>query len=426
MRVDYRRDLNSNSLVLWEEEQLDTASYQVRMLMANQLEGFLGCRVHQMDGALLFYYDITSRQSLDILLQHQKITGKLLRLLLESLIEALETLKNYLLSMDDFVLEARFIYMDPEQKQVCFCYLPGHKKSFQGQLRAFGEFLLPRLDNQDREGVVLGYAFYQLAVRENFTAEEIRGLLREGEKFRESGNAGEIREGMEKPEQNPEKDQDLPEMEKRQELLEAFFAPDEEETGRDWKKAGIPGIAAAAAVLLGGAGAWAGGPPAGLAAGLISAGAVLLPYWVWRRRQKAAGEENSGEPLREEKVFEEETEGEEKEPEIFPEERTVYMGPEEPERKAWLIPEEGEKLLLDRQVILLGKNRQYADLQLSSPGVSRLHARMVWNGETYQLGDLNSRNGTWVNGSLLPADRMVALEDGDKIRFGDLTYLYRR
>ena len=108
-------------------------------------------------------------------------------------------------------------------------------------------------------------------------------------------------------------------MEKRQELLEAFFAPDEEETGRDWKKAGIPGIAAAAAVLLGGAGAWAGGLPAGLAAGLISAGAVLLPYWVWRRRQKAAGEENSGEPLREEKVFEEETEREEKEPEIFPE-----------------------------------------------------------------------------------------------------------
>ena len=64
MKVDYRRDLNSNSLVLAAEQQPDIASYQVRMLMANELEGFLPCRVHQMDGSLLFYYDITSTEGL--------------------------------------------------------------------------------------------------------------------------------------------------------------------------------------------------------------------------------------------------------------------------------------------------------------------------------------------------------------------------
>ena len=53
MQVEYRRDLYSNCLVLSEEEQPDLASYQVRMLMANELKGFLGCKVHQMDGRLL-------------------------------------------------------------------------------------------------------------------------------------------------------------------------------------------------------------------------------------------------------------------------------------------------------------------------------------------------------------------------------------
>ena len=66
----------------------------------------------------------------------------------------------------------------------------------------------------------------------------------------------------------------------------------------------------------------------------------------------------------------------------------------------------GRNFLLDRQVILLGKSGQYADLQLPSSAVSRLHARLVWNGETYELGDLNSRNGTWVNETLLGAEQM--------------------
>ena len=78
MQVEYRRDLYSNCLVLSEEEQPDLASYQVRMLMANELKGFLGCKVHQMDGRLLFYYDITSKQSLETLFEHQKISAPVL------------------------------------------------------------------------------------------------------------------------------------------------------------------------------------------------------------------------------------------------------------------------------------------------------------------------------------------------------------
>ena len=79
-----------------------------------------------------------------------------------------------------------------------------------------------------------------------------------------------------------------------------------------------------------------------------------------------------------------------------------------------------------KTLVSLGKSGQYADLQLPSSAVSRLHARLVWNGETYELGDLNSRNGTWVNETLLGAEQMEPLQDGDKIRFADLTYLYRK
>ena len=58
--------------------------------------------------------------------------------------------------------------------------------------------------------------------------------------------------------------------------------------------------------------------------------------------------------------------------------------------------------------------------------MSRIHARLVWDGETYRISDLNSRNGTRVNQILLDPGKEERLKDGDEIQFADLTYLYRK
>ena len=428
MKVEYRRDLSSYCLVLAAEQQPDVASYQVRMLVAIELDGFLPCRVHQMDGSLLFYYDITSRQSLEVLFQHRRVVGKELALLLESLVEALETLKNYLLCMDNLVLNARFIYTDAEKEKIWFCYLPGYGTAFGQQLREFSEFLLPRLDNQDREGVVLGYAFYQLAVKGDFTADAVRALLRGGRESLQApgeGQGGELRE--EEPDRSRRNSgPDPTQAETGEAMLESFFRQEEEETPPDWKRAAVPAGAVLASVLLAAGLAWMGALPAGIGAGAALTAAVCIPYFIRKRKPEKTEEEKQTAVCDGQEEFQEEKEMEEIE-EQAEAEKTVYMGPEEKRCQGALIPlAGGRNFLLDRQVILLGKSGQYADLQLPSSAVSRLHARLVWNGETYELGDLNSRNGTWVNETLLGAEQMEPLQDGDKIRFADLTYLYRK
>ncbi|MBE0690565.1 MAG: FHA domain-containing protein [Anaerolineae bacterium] len=58
-------------------------------------------------------------------------------------------------------------------------------------------------------------------------------------------------------------------------------------------------------------------------------------------------------------------------------------------------------------------------------GVSRLHAAIVRNEDTLTLVDLNSSNGTFLNGQLLVPDTPRVLRDGDEIRFGRLVaHLY--
>ena len=56
-------------------------------------------------------------------------------------------------------------------------------------------------------------------------------------------------------------------------------------------------------------------------------------------------------------------------------------------------------------------------IQLDEPSVSSRHAQISVTGETYELRDLNSTNGTRVNGE---STTSVTLQIGDRIKFGKL------
>jgi len=77
-------------------------------------------------------------------------------------------------------------------------------------------------------------------------------------------------------------------------------------------------------------------------------------------------------------------------------------------------PDRGRVFELDRDVVLLGRDES-SPVWLTDPQVSRHHAQMVRRGDTYQVVDLESRNGTMVNGKRVEACR---LSPGDVIRIG--------
>jgi pSer/pThr/pTyr-binding forkhead associated (FHA) protein len=53
-------------------------------------------------------------------------------------------------------------------------------------------------------------------------------------------------------------------------------------------------------------------------------------------------------------------------------------------------------------------------------GVSRLHAAIYRTKHTLSLADLDSSNGTYLNGERLQPQQSRVLRDGDEIRFGEL------
>jgi hypothetical protein len=64
-------------------------------------------------------------------------------------------------------------------------------------------------------------------------------------------------------------------------------------------------------------------------------------------------------------------------------------------------------------------------IQLDAVTASRMHAFMVFEGGRWRLGNLSQTNQVVLNGSRLNGDAPRLLEDGDRIEFGELTFVFR-
>jgi len=73
----------------------------------------------------------------------------------------------------------------------------------------------------------------------------------------------------------------------------------------------------------------------------------------------------------------------------------------------------GQGWLLDTDVVVIGREIGMCDLVLPERQVSRRHAKIERTSGGFVLTDLNSKNGTFLNGK--PVKRPELLQDGDEI-----------
>ncbi len=76
----------------------------------------------------------------------------------------------------------------------------------------------------------------------------------------------------------------------------------------------------------------------------------------------------------------------------------------------------GKRLLL-RSSHVFGRRQDIVDTCLSSPDISQMHASLRYDGARWVIVD-HSKNGTWLNGSLLPTGVPRELTLNSEIRFG--------
>lgn len=83
----------------------------------------------------------------------------------------------------------------------------------------------------------------------------------------------------------------------------------------------------------------------------------------------------------------------------------------------------GQRFLLGRDRVILGRDPETCDVLVSDSGVSRRHAEIVRTGRGHRLVDCGSKNGTTVDGVRVAE---VELRDGQQIGVGKSVLKYLR
>ena len=466
MRSEYKRDMNHNYLILTGEEVIDTNSYQVRMIVANAVPDLLQCRIQGIDGKFMVYYDVTSRHSMTALFEDRKMGMEELRVILGGFVQVMEEMSEYLLNPCQLILEPEYIYMDAEKKNVKFCYLPGFHGEIQKQFQNLTEYILPKLDHEDGKAVMLGYGVYRRALEESFHLEYIKEELYKAHNSNEDEYSLYEKKKQEVPleknQTDEEKQKELWKMENWERISEnekRIKVSDCSQKGKingKWKT--MAGFAAALLGLLGITFGMASGYLPRISTGVFLGGVlgimvfIMLSYVLLKKFRKKGpeqdltkdnldevrgfyeGQENSREmqelSKQDNKKFSRQDWEENEEKTVNVAEgfgETVILSAGMVKGPATLVsrePGELATIYLDRDITVIGKLETAADAVIDMPTVSRIHAKIRQRDGEYYLTDLNSRNGTSVNGQILKTGEDYLLENEDEIDFAQARYIF--
>lgn len=93
---------------------------------------------------------------------------------------------------------------------------------------------------------------------------------------------------------------------------------------------------------------------------------------------------------------------------------------------AYIVSEAtNKKYIFASETYTIGKS-QMSDIVVDSEHVSRNHAKLIYYNENYYIQDCNSSNYTFINGKKIPSGVNVVLNNGDMLRFADMSYVFYR
>lgn len=386
--IIYKRRLNdSYEIICLENGEL--ALHELEMLRRNQIDTLLPVEFMIEDGDCQFWYQITGLQSLSTLIKTGHFGLEGLKTLISGLKKTVGYLENYLLR--ESAMNLNQIYFSLDGKRVYFSYCPFYETCkeetpLKDQVIEVLEKLVKDADYSNKEYVAMLFGAYEELSMENGSIlnlsieEKQEPLLLEPE----TEDLVDKKEDYEnKPYVSIETIDESRKMEPEK-TMDNFF---------DRMKTKIS-----------------------------RAAVEKVKDEMWNAK-KLTRRYTDFKNVR----F---TEPEYIEPSQIREHPTEYLGKSSKEgeyddtKTEALLKIRGEheketEVMLTKERLILGKKGGYADIILKDPTVSRMHALIEKREEGYVLEDLNSLNGTYINGKLVVMKQQMTLNDSDEIRIGN-------
>ncbi len=368
--VKYYRDYRHNYLIIKDNGSLSANTYQRKMISENQIKGLLTCQERYINGDVLLYYEITSRQSLLSVYEDKRIGMDQLRKFFIQLKAVNDMLQKYLLDESDILMLPEYIFQNIETGEYYFLYYPDPEE---GKLSQLIEFFIDRVDNEDMEAVETVYKMADLIQKEHFVIDEVLKWFQDDDNYR------------------CEKDNKEENSYQVEEDVYKFYKMENESDERKENNRRKKGIC------------------------------QIVSEFIKKIKGKSA-------PEKTEEGYQYMETYENMIPRPTEDVGNTFFIPwtETCENKLYCMDRKNKcHIDLGRLPLTVGKLAGAVDMVINEKSISRMHARFSRSKNSVYITDLNSTNGTFRNGMRLPPNASEIIEPGDEIRLGKLKFIYR-
>lgn len=477
----FENDGDKNRLIIELDGSTTVIDFQVDMIRNNRIPGLLQLDMRRVDSRIMLYYDVTGKWMLRDMLDHKEFSGSEFLSLLEKFIQALTGSEAYLLDTTQFALDEEHIFLEGDMEPRLL-YLP--VKTVQNVHESFKNLLLQmivyraRVKDQDSGPVLSGILNYMK--RDSFNLYEFQKALRTMNSvgslpcIQTAANQESIIKSAEPvslaeliPKENRGSgivDRKMPEA--------PILQPVREYTSKAKLKTSVLlavlvfQIVLAAGVLFGFGPVYEATEDLTTAYAAMGLMAVCLDGLVLKNllkpenritvqvpakkqgRARRQANKDHNDPFR----IDQTAKGASA-PSINYHKKVICSAPST-EHQANIFDTEvltpagvpggvndtvvlsalqaapylvrkgpfQEIIRLKRQALVLGRQADLSGHVIDDPAIGRMHAELTWMGDLCQIRDLNSKNGTFVNGMRITGPQPINIFPGDEIRLGSLEY----
>lgn len=408
MRITQERTVYKQCLRITDENP-GKGDFREQMLLHNRISGILEVEVLSVNAERIYEYSIQNYESLSQRCGKKRIESGELKKIMSGILDIVFRSREYMLREDDFVLSPESIFLDREGMPH-IAYFPEYGMSFREQLRSLAEFFLDHIEYTDENAVITVYTFYSKTKVDSCRIEELAEILNrdDGKKTREHSEPQIGTEQPEKPAKAP---------------VNAFpkVLPKEENTTTvdrirnrqvlKYTELGLAAVVVLTEIILF-ASEVISFRESKIKAVLALAGGAFFCFEIIKYGRILREKLEVSRAVLETSVTE------------HLEEATVYLDDCEKKGEISLISQENPTIEVTAFPFVIGKDKNLSDYVLDRAGISRNHLKLEKKGSIIFASDMNSTNGTFVNGSRLKPGVPQEIREGDQIRLANISYYY--
>lgn len=415
MQMNYTREGMRKLLVTdWDKKELD--SYEIELFKHSKVPGFLSFEVREVDGNIRFYYEMGHGVSLSSALKHMSLSFERVRNMVDSINQMWETCEEYLLDPLSVIYDQAWVFADVTTGKLSFLYYP-QKEGDEKEIKDFLSVLLQNVDKKQEEGMLYLLRFYNQVTEDGYS-ENVKETV-----FNERKNEEIMNMEVTITETNNEP-----------------FVVKEKKTGKrkvkvcDITKKLMVVVAFIDVLML-----------VGLCCNILTyekmgylfvgLGLLIAMSIVYMQMDTdETPEEMMQDYWKDEeskfKVEQVQNANDTPKEEVYNDETVLLSGYVEEESVVkeishgdlCLKPFNNDKLkpvCFGHKSVVVGSMEEGCDYRLDEKGISRMHAKLMDKEDGAYLIDLNSTNGTFLNGQLVTPGTDYKIEEGDMISFGE-------